>query len=65
MVIMEIDIADKAFVKRWPDGRDVIATSLTEAEARIRIGDEYKVLSNEEWRRLPLASDEDRVTQGS
>jgi hypothetical protein len=51
---MEPNVADKAFVKRWPDGRPVIVTQLTETEARVKIGDEYQVLPIEQWRQLPL-----------
>jgi hypothetical protein len=58
-------MADKAFVKRWPDGREVVVTDLTATEARVRIGDEYRVLPIEDWRRLPLASEADKRAQGS
>jgi hypothetical protein len=58
-------MADKAFTKRWPDGREVLVTQLTEMEARVRIGGEYRVLPIEEWRRLPLANEADRRAQES
>ncbi len=56
-------MADKAFVKRWPDGRMVVVTGLTDDEARVRIGDEYCVVAIEDWRRLPLWNEADRVAQ--
>lgn len=56
---------DKAFVKQWPDGRLVVVAHLTETEARVRIGDEYKVLPIEEWRTLPLWNEADRRAQGA
>ncbi len=59
------EMADKLFIKRWPVGREVVVTQLTEIEARVRIGDEYRVLPIEEWRRLPLANEADRRAQGS
>ena len=58
-------MADKSFLKRWPDGRAVTVTQLTETEARVRIGDEYQILPIETWRRLPLYNQEDAIAQGS
>jgi hypothetical protein len=56
-------VADKAFVKRWPDGRPVIVTQLTETEARVKIGDEYQILSIEQWRQLPLWKHRDEIAR--
>ncbi len=47
-------MVDIAWVKRWPDGREVVVAGLTDKEARVRIGGEYRVLPIEQWRTLPL-----------
>jgi hypothetical protein len=57
---------DKAFVKRWPDGRQVVVANLEHKDGvSVRIGDEYKILTAEEWRALPLFNLGDAVAQGS
>ncbi len=58
-------MADKAFFKKWPDGRTVTVTQLTAVEARVRIGDEYRVIPIETWRALPLLNEEDKIAQGT
>lgn len=56
---------DVAFIKKWPDGRSVVVRQLTDTEARVSIGDEYRVLGIEQWRALPLSNEQDRVAQGA
>ena len=53
-------MADVAWVKRWPDGRQMVVTQLTDTEGHIRIGDKYKVMPIEQWRALPLYNEADR-----
>jgi hypothetical protein len=57
---------DKAFMKRWQDGRQVVVVNLDHKEGvSVRIGDEYRILTAEEWRVLPLFNPGDAVAQGS
>lgn len=58
-------MADKAFVKQWPDGKEVVVAQLTDTEARVRIGGEYRVLPIDLWRSLPLFNEGDRIAQGT
>ena len=52
-------MADVPYIKRWTDGRQVVVTVLTDTEARVRIGDEYRILPIAAWRLLPLYRDDD------
>lgn len=52
-----VDMADIHFVKKWPDGREVVVVEFTKTEARVRIGDEYRTLPIEEWRQIPPWND--------
>jgi len=47
-------MADPAFIKKAPDGRMVVVADLTATEARVRIGEEYRIMPIEVWRALPI-----------